>query len=213
MSGFDVAEAVRSAAAADAHAWRALVDQYTDLVWAVARGQGLARNDAADVVQNTWLRLTEHLSRLTEPAAVGAWLVTTARNESRRILRQSQRAVPVEVRSAARYDGREPGLDGSPENESEAWRDDTAPPADTWVLDAERDAELWRAFERLPTRCRGLLRMLIAEPPPSYADVSQALEIPIGSIGPTRSRCLQHLRSVFEPLSEDCSTTGKVAAR
>ena len=63
---------------------------------------------------------------------------------------------------------------------------------------AEQDARLWGAFSALPTLCRSLLRVLLADPAPSYAEVSAALDMPVGSIGPRRQRCLQRLRNVFE---------------
>lgn len=175
---------VGRAAVGDQDAWDQLVDDLTGLLWTVARSNGLDQTDAADVVQTTWLRLAENLHRLRDPERVSAWLVTTARRESLRVLRGSQRDVPV-------------GVEVAP------WH--VAPTADPEepVLRAEQDARLWGAFSSLPTLCRSLLRVLMADPAPSYAEVSAALDMPVGSIGPRRARCLQRLRGFFEDPTGD----------
>jgi RNA polymerase sigma factor (sigma-70 family) len=187
---FDAAVVVGEALDGIADAWDQLVDRYSGLVWAVARGEGLGPTDAADVCQTAWLRLAEHLGRLRSPESVGAWLATTARHEAQRVLRRHQ----YQTRLAP--------------TRSVAWQVD----AEEEVLDAEDVAELWQAFEELPPPCRTLLRMLIADPPPSYAEVSEILEMPIGSIGPRRARCLARLRTRLAMLGEDPSSA-KAGAR
>ena len=172
----EVAELVAAAAEGDQVAWDGLVDRFNGLVWSVARAHRLSPVDAADVVQTTWLRLVEHLGRLQEPERVGAWLATTARRECLRVLRHSARQIPSEE---------------LPEEASNA-------PLDAGLLSEERDRALWQAFGGLSARCQELLRVLVAEPPPSYEDVSAALDMPIGSIGPTRARCLERLRGLAE---------------
>ena len=174
MSPVDVPELVRSARAGAPGAWEALVARFAGVVWATARSHRLSDADAADVFQTTWLRLVEHLDDLRNPDALGGWLATTARNECLRVLRAQARVVPTE--------------------DDRLVQDTAAAPADARLLASERDAALWRAFGRLSARCQTLLRMLCAEPPPSYAEVSCALGMPVGSIGPTRSRCLANLR-------------------
>src|ERR1700736_5759838 len=94
MEADDVAGWLKAAAAGDATAWDALVGRYSNLVWAVARGHRLNAADAADVSQTTWLRLVEHLDRIEQPERVGAWLATTARRESLRVLRMAGRQIP-----------------------------------------------------------------------------------------------------------------------
>ena len=168
----EVAELVRAAAEGDQAAWNGLVDRYNGLVWSVARSHRLAAADASDVVQTTWLRLVEKLGRLQEPERVGAWLATTARRECLRTLRHSARLLPTEE---------------LPE-EGVAAR----------LLVEERDRALWQAFGGLSDRCQALLRILVADPPPSYEDIGAALDMPIGSIGPTRQRCLERLRGLAE---------------
>ena len=172
----EVAELVRAAAEGDQAAWNGLVDRYNGLVWSVARSHRLAAADASDVVQTTWLRLVENLGRLQDPERVGAWLATTARRECLRTLRHSARQLPTEE---------------LPEEGVEA-RLDAA------LLVEERDRALWQAFGGLSDRCQALLRILVADPPPSYEDIGAALDMPIGSIGPTRQRCLERLRGLAE---------------
>lgn len=170
---------VRRAADGDASAWEALVRRFEGLVWAVARGFGLGSADAADVSQTTWLRLVEHLGRIREPDRVGAWLATTARHECLRVLRYSGRQIPTSD-------------DVEMVDEVELRRPEEA------MVTAERDSSLWELFDRLSARCRLLLRLLVADPQLSYAEVSTTLGMPIGSIGPTRARCLDHLRRLAE---------------
>lgn len=176
-----VGRLVEGAAAGDERAWARLVDELGGLVWAVARAHRLSAADAADVAQITWLRLLEHLDGLDDPPRVGAWLATTARRECLRVLRRSARLVPHG--------------DELPEVV------DDAPAPDAALLVQERDAALWVAFARLGGRDRALLRMLVADPTPSYEEIGAALGMPIGSIGPTRARALARLEREIERLS------------
>jgi RNA polymerase sigma factor (sigma-70 family) len=174
----DPAAWVRAAAAGDAVAWNRLVNQYDGLVWAVARSFRLSSSDAADVAQTTWLRLVEHLDRIQQGERVSAWLVTTARRECLALLRRQSHQAPLPVASVELVEDKAPGLDHA-------------------LLAGERDSAVWAAFARLSERCQRLLRILVADPPPSYEDVGLALEMPVGSIGPTRSRCLEQLRRII----------------
>ena len=176
----DTGELVSRAAAGESAAWDALVDQYSSLLWSIARSFRLSTADSADAIQTTWLRLVESLDRIEDPERLPGWLATTVRRECLRVLRQSKR----EQVSASD--------DGLPEVV------DPGEPLDAHLLREERDAELWRTFEQLGERCRTLLRVLMTTPPPSYAEVSAALDMPVGSIGPTRQRCLDHLRRLTE---------------
>lgn len=167
------------AAAGDERAWNALVAQHTRLLWSVARSFRLDQADAADVVQTTWLRLLEHLDRIEDPTRLIGWLVTTARRECLRVLRRSGRERLIVDEDAA--------LDIP---------DDDADPIETRLITNERNATLWRAFRRLPERCQRLLRIAVAVPQ-AYDEVSAALGMPVGSIGPTRARCLVQLRKLL----------------
>jgi RNA polymerase sigma factor (sigma-70 family) len=169
----NTAELVAAAAIGNQEAWDALVDRFGALVWSIARAHRLGDADAADVSQTTWLRLVEHLGRLRDPESVGAWLATTARHECLRLIRQADRF---------RYD--EAALDPV----------DPEPLPEALLVADEREMQLWRAIESLSERCRSLVRVLMADPAPSYEEVAAALDMPIGSIGPTRARCLEQLR-------------------
>jgi RNA polymerase sigma factor (sigma-70 family) len=164
----------RAAARGDQQAWNALVDRFSKLVWAIARNHRLGADDAAEVSQTTWLRLAEHIDRLQDPSKIGSWLATTARHESLRVLRGASRQIPMG--------------DDLPEPAC------TGPAIDEELLRSERDSILWRAFSRLPSRDQSLLRLLVSDPMPSYDEIGAAMEMPIGSIGPTRARCLERLR-------------------
>jgi RNA polymerase sigma factor (sigma-70 family) len=168
------AKYIRRAARGDRDAWTEIVEEFEGMLRAVARAHRLSEADAADVAQTTWVRLVENLNRLKDPSRVGAWLATTVRRECLRTLRASTRELP----------NAEPAGPTPCE----------VPSIDTELLEAERDHELWSAFRRLPSRDQALLRMLVADPQPSYEDVSDTLGMPIGSIGPTRGRALERLR-------------------
>jgi RNA polymerase sigma factor (sigma-70 family) len=167
------------AATGDQYAWDCLVSRYTKLVWSAVRSYRLDAADAADAVQTTWLRLVEHLDRLEDPERLAGWLVTTVRRECLRILRRQSRETP-HAPDASVLDSPDP-----------------AEPVDSGRIRADRDAQLWAAFERLPDRCQQLLRVLMSSPSPSYGTVSQALSIPVGSIGSARARCLARLRMLL----------------
>jgi RNA polymerase sigma factor (sigma-70 family) len=167
-------ELVPAAADGDQEAWDALVDRFAGLVWSIARGHRLSPADAADVSQTTWLRLVEHLGRIRDPERVGAWLAATARHECLRVIRHAGRFV----------------ADGDVDLDAVG----TDPEPSALLLATERTAALWKAVEALPERCRTLIRVLMADPPPSYEDVAEAFDMPIGSIGPTRARCLEQLK-------------------
>jgi RNA polymerase sigma factor (sigma-70 family) len=174
LSCDEVARTVRSAAAGDQGGWDALVREFGGMIWAIARAHRLCDAEAADVSQATWLRLLEHLDDIKEPARVGPWLATTARRECLRALRQAGKHV---------FFGED-----APEHES------AEPPPDDAMLMAERDQALWRSFARLQPSDQSLLRLLMADRSPTYEEISVALGMPIGSIGPTRARALERLR-------------------
>ncbi|MEV6597654.1 sigma-70 family RNA polymerase sigma factor [Actinoplanes sp. NPDC051346] len=175
----EMALLVSRAAAGNSEAWDEIVRRYSGRVWAVCRVHRLAPADAADVFQQTWLRVLENLDSLRDPAKFGAWIGTTCRNESLAVIRRARRARPVDDTWLADRPG-DPA-------------DDPAAP----FLVADRDAELWQAFRRLSRRCRDVLRVLVVEAEggrPSYELAAAALGMPIGSLGPTRGRCLAQLR-------------------
>ncbi len=181
-----VAPLFHAAAAGDQTAWNALVARYINLVWSVARSFRLSEADAGDVVQTTWLRLLEHMDSIQDPERLPGWLTTTARRECLRVLRRSNVEL-VAINEDATFD----------------IADELAPALDAALLDDERDVVLWQCFGQLSDRCRRLLRVLMAAEPQAYAEVSLAFGMPIGSIGPTRMRCLDRLRAITEAQGYD----------
>ena len=176
----DISQVVRQAALGDRSSWEQLVSKYSRLIWAMTRDFKLADSDAADVVQATWLRLLEHIDRIEHPDRVGSWLAATARNECLRSLAARKRVVLSQ-------DYAELGDSAAHE-----------PEIDERLLAAERAQVVRDALSCLPRRWQRLLEMLMADPPASYADISDELELPIGSIGPTRGRCLARLRVLLQ---------------
>jgi RNA polymerase sigma factor (sigma-70 family) len=173
-SGGIDAHIVLAAARGDRACWKRLVDRYSSLLWAVTRAHNLHADDAADVVQTSWLRLIEHIAHIRNPDGIGAWLATTARRECLRLLRRAARC--------------------QPSDELDMLIDEEVSGADARLLRDERDSALRSAFKRLPGRDQALLRMLTADPAPSYEEIAAALGVAIGSIGPKRGRALERLR-------------------
>ena len=161
----------------DKQAWDALVEQYIPLIWSICRRHRLGDADAEDVGQSVWLLLVEQLDRIRDPAALPGWLATVTRHECLRIVRGARGPL------AAGY-----VLD------AEILPDEQARTAEQELLAAERHAALREAFLDLPPCDQRLMALLIEDPPVSYAEISARLGIPLGSIGPTRCRCLDKLR-------------------
>lgn len=181
----DVAQLVRRAAEGDRGAWERLVDKYARLIWAITRDFKLAESDAADVAQATWLRLLEHIHRIEYPERVGSWLAATARNECLRSLAARKRVVLA-------HDG--VALEGVAAVE---------PDVDEGLLAAERAQVVREALTHLPHRWQQMLELLMADPPASYAEISDQLGLPVGSIGPTRRRCLSRLQVLLHPTADE----------
>jgi RNA polymerase sigma factor (sigma-70 family) len=166
-------ELVDAARAGDHRAWTGLVDRFDGMLRSVARSYRLQPADIDDVVQIAWARLYDHIDRLREPAAVAGWLATTTRRETMRALQSRTR---------------EHLTDDPPAHD----------PADVERLDsnlltAERRAALADAVVDLPHHQRRLMMVLLARPALDYRQISALLSIPVGSIGPTRSRSLSRL--------------------
>lgn len=171
---------VRRAQTGDFYAWNRLVDQYSRLIWSITVGFKLVESDAADVVQTTWMRLIEHIDRIEQPARVGSWLASTARNECLRHVSARKRIVLVD--EDVEFDG----------------LDHHGPEVDDGLLARERAQDVREAMSQLPAQWQRLMELLMSDPPVSYAEISDRLGLPIGSIGPTRGRCLAKLRVLLE---------------
>ncbi|MFE1438679.1 RNA polymerase sigma factor [Streptomyces sp. NPDC058739] len=179
----DVGALVQSAVEGDAAAWKALVEGMSPLVWSVVRAHRLSDADAHEVYQTVWFRFAQHLGRLREPDKAGSWLASTARHESLKVIKSLKRLTPTD----------DPQLldrvseDRTPEQ--------SVLDSEEAAAETERIRRMWQEFEALGDRCRQLLRVLMASPPPTYQEVSAALGIAVGSIGPLRQRCLRRLRA------------------
>jgi len=176
----EMANLVRQASAGDRAAWDTIVSKYVSLVWAVALQQGLNSADAADVAQSTWLRLLEHIDDIRDPSRLGAWLATTARRESLRVIALRRRLVPEADPTA--FDG--PDL--------------MLAELDERLLAEERGQHVREAFSTLPPAWQSLISLLMADPPMSYQEIGEMLGVPVGSIGPTRGRCMTRMRTFLE---------------
>ncbi|MEV6630467.1 sigma-70 family RNA polymerase sigma factor [Actinoplanes sp. NPDC051470] len=160
------------ASAGDQGAWRTLISRYDVLLWAVARSFRLSHAQAADIVQTTWMLLVEHKDRIRDPERLPAWLSRTARNLCIAAVHRNARELPLIE------DMRRQAPDDDPEQQA---------------VRAEHRAMIRRALARLPERDRRLLELLV-NPAVDYAYISKAMDMPIGSIGPTRQRALRRLR-------------------
>jgi RNA polymerase sigma factor (sigma-70 family) len=180
IADLDATRLVRRAASGDPQAWEGLVGRYGRLIWSITRDFKLVESDAADVFQTTWMRLIEHIDRIDHPDRVGSWLAATARNECLRSLAAHKRVVLA-------HD--DDPFDGQASHE---------PEVDEALLAAERAKVVREAMTQLPRRWQRLMEMLMADPPASYAEISDELGLPVGSIGPTRGRCLARLRVLLE---------------
>lgn len=185
---------LKAASDGDPEAWNQIVDDYSRLVWSVARGFRLTGADAADVSQTTWLRLVENLDRIQNPDQLAGWLATTARREALRLLRKARREVPDSEEAEENV----PFFGDS---------DDDGDPEAALVAEQDRN-ELWQAFDTLSERCRNLLRVVAVTPLESYTAVAEALGMRVGSIGPTRSRCLEHLKRALKAVSTAPGSAG-----
>lgn len=155
-----------------------VVRELTPLLWNVARAQNLTVDQAADVIQTTWLELLRRLHEIRVPQALAGWLVSTTRREAWRVRNERRRHTPEGTET----------LDSIPDSGPE--------PYEHLVAD-ERDRILWRHLQRLSERCRTLLRIVAHVERPDYSTVAEAMEMPRGSIGPTRGRCLAKLREML----------------
>jgi RNA polymerase sigma factor (sigma-70 family) len=164
---------VMRAGSGDEHAWAALMERYAPLIWSICRKYRLGDSDAADAGQDVWLHLVRQLDKIRDPAALPGWLATTTRRECERISRSAQ--ATHTTGHAADIAGDQPSAAGQ-------------------LLTAERHAALRQALAHLSPCCQQLITLLIDDPPIPYAKISAELGIPVGSIGPTRRRCLDKLR-------------------
>lgn len=178
MHGDDpLAALIERARGGEQAAWNEVVARFAPLVWSICLRTGLARADAEDVCQGVWMRLVEQLDKIRDPAALPGWVATTTRRECVRVLRLTRQRATVERRAV---------------REQELTTAVAGP--DHGLLAAEREQALRTAFAELPQPCRRLLLLLLHDPPLPYAEIGAKMGKPVGSLGPSRARCLDKLR-------------------
>ena len=155
-----------------------LVTELSPLLWHTARAAGLSPDDAKDVVQTVWTLLLSHLDGIRTSAALTGWLVVTTRREAWRVRAAGRRQLPAD-------------------REWFSVLPDTRPGSEEQVILDDQRRELWVAIGQLPQRCQELLRIIAFVPRPDYQVVAAELGMAVGSIGPTRGRCLAKLRALL----------------
>ena len=171
-------ELIKAAIAGDQQAWAALVVKYLPLVYSITKRYRLTPTDAQDVSQTLWLRLLEHLGEVRDPMALPGWISVTTKNETLRLLKARNRSVEVDPLT-------NPILERGAEGQT----------SDEQLLRSERRQVVRDALDELTPKQRALLLLLAADPPLGYQEISRLLDIPVGSIGPTRARYLDRLRA------------------
>ncbi len=165
--------------AGDAAALDDLVRVMSPILWHVVRATGLDKEQSEDVVQTAWLALVRNAATVGDTQAVARWLCTTARREAWRVSKQGTRSTPVD-------------------DDALEWRMPNQPSPESEVVLNDEQSRLWGSLGQLSERCQRLLRIVAMEPRPDYARIAGELKMPIGSIGPTRGRCLDKLRSELQ---------------
>jgi RNA polymerase sigma factor (sigma-70 family) len=175
-------ELLLRAAAGEREAWDALVDRFGQMVWSVARSFRLDDAAASDVAQTVWLRLIESVDRIQDPERLPGWLATTCRREALRVIKRSERSVPSDFE----YDIEDP-----------------SPSLESMMIEDEETREVVQAFGELGEECQQLLRLLTVEPALSYEEIAEATGRPVGSLGPTRGRCVERLKAAISRIRRD----------
>jgi RNA polymerase sigma factor (sigma-70 family) len=175
QAGASTVDVLAGCRAGSAEAWDALLDRYERLVFAVATGEGLSIEDAADVTQTTFEALLAQLDRIRDDTQIASWLMTVARRQAWRIRNDRTRQFPDEATTT----------------------EDAPDPSDP-VADHNTSMWVYEGVSELDNPCRSLITALYFDPrTPSYAEVASRLGRPVGSIGPTRARCLERLRKIL----------------
>lgn len=169
-------ELLLRAAAGEREAWNALVERFGEMVWSVARSFRLDDAAASDVAQTVWLRLIENIDKIQDPERLPGWLVTTCRREALRVIKRGERAIPSDFE----YDIEDP-----------------SPSLESMMIEDEESREVVAAFRELDEDCQQLLRLMTVVPALSYEEIAEATGRPVGSLGPTRGRCVERLKAAI----------------
>jgi RNA polymerase sigma factor (sigma-70 family) len=173
------ADLLAACAEGDQGAWQQVVDRFSGLIWSVAHRHRLSPTECEDVCQATWSKLVQKLDTIRDPERLGDWLATVARNEALKQLNRGSRLV----------------VSDRPELFDRA--DERATQPEDEVLRAELHARIRQALHCLSPQCQALLELMLADPPASYEEAAERLDLSAGSIGPIRTRCLRRLREAL----------------
>ncbi len=173
-----MADLLSAARAGSEDALGQIVNELSPLLWQVARSAGLSQGDAEDVLQTVWMRLVTHLDSINDAGALTGWLVTTTKREAWRVRAAGRKLLPADQDVFADLPDKGPG-------------------SEEQVIFEDQRRELWAAIGMLSRRCQELLRIMAFAPRSDYATVAAALGMRVGSIGPTRGRCLAKLRALL----------------
>jgi len=184
----DPVELVAACRSGDAEAWDTLLEEYGRLIWSVALRAGASESMAEEIFQRTWVAVVEGLGRLREPRRLVSWIASVARHQTYQVFAEARRGRRLGSLEDEMGE-EEPGVPSSVEEE---------------LVKAEAAAAVRDATGRLGGRCQELIELLfLREPPADYREISALTGMPIGSIGPTRARCLKRLEKIFRKLYHD----------
>lgn len=173
-------ELVKACREGDESAWEAITRRYQNLLYSIPRRAGLGKDLASDVLQEVFTTLYLKIDSIEKPEHLKSWLFTTARHKTIHLITRETRGRPRSISD----DENDPAFDIV----------DKSPLADEVLIRFEREDQIEKAFDEIDERCRRLLMMLYLESDKiPYSEIAERLDIPLGSIGPTRARCLQKL--------------------
>ena len=178
-SEFDESAVISACLEGRSDAWKLLIDEYSAMVWAIARNYRLATHDCGDVYQSTWTNVFIHLAQVRSSDRLPAWIATTARRESLKCLNRNSKYLPTDNDAVLDVVG--------PDIEQ----------PDEAAIRKLMCEQIRASFQLLPPRDQTLLGLLMCDSAPNYDTVSEQLGIPRGSIGPLRRRALTRLRNLL----------------
>jgi RNA polymerase sigma factor (sigma-70 family) len=199
-------ELIEAARKSDEEAWEQIICRYQPLINAISRRHRLAPYDAHDLSQYVWMQLLGHIHKLREPRALPGWISATTTHRCYEILRTDKRSVSVDPQVICRYELVDTA---TRRTNSEGRR-----AVDDALLRAEQRRAVRQGLAELTETQQQLLLLLVADPPVPYCEISRRMNLPIGSIGPTRARLLKKLQKsiAVRPLLEDLPSVGSAAA-
>ena len=181
---------IRACLKGQAAAWKALINRYAALIYSLCLRSGLSQADAEDVFQDVCVILLDHLGDLRDAKRLAGWLVSTTKREIWRVQGRKRPHLATELGAA----------EWTWENAEGAFSERPDSP-EIGVIELENQQMMREALARLPERCHRLLDLLYnTDAPPEYRDIAGLFGMPVGSVGPTRARCLQSLRKLLEEL-------------